>query len=138
MIDFSVNQVQFMRNSRHTQRPVLEKCNRLLLLNVPQMSAEDISIITGLYQTLQFNNCDFRLASRQRLLELIDASTSPVVFTKLFATLGPMASQDSRERYGDRDGFGRRGFFESAFYLNTNRELRVGERDGSRNNYLSE
>lgn len=103
-IDSSVKQVQFMRNSKHTHRPLLEKCNRLLLLNVPKMSAEDISIITGLYQTLQFNNCDFRLASRQRLLELIDSSTDPVVFTKLFATLGPMASQDSRERYGDKGG----------------------------------
>ncbi|XP_041933167.1 FAST kinase domain-containing protein 1, mitochondrial [Alosa sapidissima] len=90
--------VQFMRNSKHTHRPLLEKCNRLLLLNVPQMSAEDIFIITGLYQTLQFNNCDFRLASRQRLLELVDASSDPGAFTKLFATLGPMVNQDTRER----------------------------------------
>ena len=93
------DQVQFMRNSKHTHRLLLEKCNGLLLLNVPQMNAEDIAIITGLYQSLQFNNCDFRLASRQRLLELVDSSTDPVAFTRLFATLGPMASLDVRERY---------------------------------------
>ncbi|KAL2080977.1 hypothetical protein ACEWY4_022830 [Coilia grayii] len=90
--------VQFMRNSKHANRPLLEKCNRLLLLNLPQMRIEDISMITGLYQTLQFNKCDFRLASRQRLLELVDSTSDPVVFTKLFATLGPMASRETRDR----------------------------------------
>lgn len=91
-----------MRNCKHTHRPLLDKCNRMLLLNVPQMSVENIAIFTGFYQALQFHNCDFRLATRQRLLELIDASTDPAVFTKLFVTLGPMASPDCQERYGDR------------------------------------
>ncbi|XP_028821142.1 FAST kinase domain-containing protein 1, mitochondrial-like [Denticeps clupeoides] len=89
--------VQFLRNIKHGHRPLLEKCNQILLLSVPQLSAENISIIMGLYQSLQFNNCDFRLAARQRLTELADSSTDPVSFTKLFAALGPMAGRETRE-----------------------------------------
>ncbi|XP_062314022.1 FAST kinase domain-containing protein 1, mitochondrial, partial [Osmerus eperlanus] len=90
--------VQFLRNSRHSHRPLLEKCNRIFLNNVHHMDAENIGIIMGLYQGLQFQNCDFRLAANQRLLELVDSSTDPVSFTKLFVALGPMAGEDTRER----------------------------------------
>lgn len=91
--------VQFMRNVRHVHRPLLEKCNKILLCNIPRMDAENISIILGLYQALQFNNCDFRLAAKQRLTELVDSSTDSLSFTRLFVALGPMASAEIRERF---------------------------------------
>ncbi|KAL0963819.1 hypothetical protein UPYG_G00314050 [Umbra pygmaea] len=90
--------VQFMRNMKYSYRPLLEKCNQILLCNVPLMDAENINMIMGLYQSLQFNNCEFRLAAKQRLLELMDSSTDPLVFTKLFVTLGPLAGPDTKER----------------------------------------
>ncbi|KAG7464012.1 hypothetical protein MATL_G00182570 [Megalops atlanticus] len=89
--------VQFLRNIKHTCRPLLEKCNRIFLLNVANLDAENIGMILGLYQSLQFNNCDFRLAAKQRLAELVDSSTDATSFTKLFAALGPMASQETRD-----------------------------------------
>ncbi|XP_034550383.1 FAST kinase domain-containing protein 1, mitochondrial [Notolabrus celidotus] len=89
--------VQFLRNIKYSHRPLLEKCNKMILCNVPNMDAENISVIMGLYQSLQFNNCDFRLAVKQRLIEMIDSSTDPVSFTKLFVALAPMASQEIRE-----------------------------------------
>ena len=91
--------VQFMRNIKHIHRPLLEKCNRILVQSVCRLDAEYISIIMGLYQSLQFNNCDFRLAVKQRLLELIDSSTDPLAFTKLFVCLSPMASPEIREGF---------------------------------------
>ncbi|KAF7660303.1 hypothetical protein LDENG_00284990 [Lucifuga dentata] len=89
--------VQFMRNIKYSHWPLLEKCNKILLYNVPRMDAENISIIMGLYQSLQFNNCDFRLAVKQRLTELIDSSTDCFSFTKLFVALAPIASLEIRE-----------------------------------------
>lgn len=89
--------VQFLRNIKYSHRPLLEKCNQILLCNIPRLDAENISIIMGLYQSLQFNNCDFRLAVKQRLTELVDSSTDPFSFTKLFVALAPMASQEIRE-----------------------------------------
>lgn len=91
--------VQFMRNIRHNQRPLLEKCNKIILRNIPMLDAEDISIILGLYQSLQFNHCDFRLAVKQRLTELVETSTEPFSFTKLFVALAPMACPETRERF---------------------------------------
>ncbi|KAK9537588.1 hypothetical protein VZT92_005192 [Zoarces viviparus] len=89
--------VQFLRNIKHSYRPLLEKCNGIILSNLPRLDAENISIIMGLYQSLQFNNCDFRLAVKQRLTELIDSSTDPFSFTKLFVALAPMASQEIKD-----------------------------------------
>ncbi|KAM3862089.1 FAST kinase domain-containing protein 1, mitochondrial [Diretmus argenteus] len=89
--------VQFLRSVKYNHRPLLEKCSQILLQYVPSLDAENISIIMGLYQSLHFNNCDFRLAAKQRLIELIDSSTDPFSFTKLFVTLGPMASPEIRE-----------------------------------------
>ncbi|XP_032384817.1 FAST kinase domain-containing protein 1, mitochondrial [Etheostoma spectabile] len=89
--------VQFLRNTKHSYRPLLEKCNKIILCNIVRLDAENISIIMGLYQSLQFNSCDFRLAVKQRLKELIDSSTDPFSFTKLFVALAPMASQEIRD-----------------------------------------
>uniref|UniRef100_A0A3Q1F3Q8 FAST kinase domains 1 n=1 Tax=Acanthochromis polyacanthus TaxID=80966 RepID=A0A3Q1F3Q8_9TELE len=89
--------VQFLRNVKYVHRPLLEKCNEVILRNIPTLDAENIGIILGLYQSLQFNNCDFRLAARQRLTELIDSSTDHVSFIKLFVALAPMACPEIRE-----------------------------------------
>lgn len=91
--------VQFLRNIKHSNRPLLEKCNKVLLCNIPSLDAENISIIMGLYQSLQFNDCDFRLAVKQRLIELLDTSTDAFSFTKLFVALAPMATEEIRERF---------------------------------------
>lgn len=89
--------VQFLRNLRYIHLPLLEKCNQLLVRNVAHLDAEHINITLGMYQSLQYNNSDFRVAARQRLMELVDTSTDPATFTKLFASLGPMAGQGVRE-----------------------------------------
>ncbi|XP_043105228.1 FAST kinase domain-containing protein 1, mitochondrial [Puntigrus tetrazona] len=89
--------LHFIRNVKLIHRPLLEKCNRILMLNVPRMDVEHISIILGLYHSLQYHNLDFQLTVKQRLVELIDTCTDPATFTKLFASLGPMASQSVKE-----------------------------------------
>lgn len=91
--------VQFLRNIKYSYRPLLEKCNQILLRNISRMDAENIGILVGLYQSLQFNNCDFRLAAKQRLTELSDSCTDPFSFTKLFVALAPMASLETREGF---------------------------------------
>uniref|UniRef100_A0A3Q3QEE8 RAP domain-containing protein n=1 Tax=Monopterus albus TaxID=43700 RepID=A0A3Q3QEE8_MONAL len=90
--------VQFLRAIKYNYRPILDKCNQILLYNIPRMDAGNISIIMGLYEALQFNNCEFRLAAKQRLTELMDSCTRPLSFTKLFVALAPMASLEIRER----------------------------------------
>ncbi|XP_076858774.1 FAST kinase domain-containing protein 1, mitochondrial isoform X2 [Brachyhypopomus gauderio] len=89
--------VQFLRNVKHIHRPLLDKCNHILLRSVPRLDAENISIILGLYQSVQYYNCAFRLAAKQRLMELVDTSTDAVSFTKLFVALLPLAGQATRE-----------------------------------------
>lgn len=91
--------VQFMRNIRQAHQPLLEKCNKKLLCSIHMMNAENINIILGLYEDLEFNNCDFRMAAKQRLTELVDSCTDSSSFTKLFVALGPMASPEIRERF---------------------------------------
>lgn len=90
--------VQFMHLIRYTDRPLLEMCNKILLHNVSSLDVENIRIILGLYQSRQFNNCDFRLAAKERLIELMDTSTDPFSFTNLFVALAPIASMEVRER----------------------------------------
>nr|XP_048725945.1 FAST kinase domain-containing protein 1, mitochondrial-like [Caretta caretta] len=90
--------VQFLRNVRRTYRPLLEKCNKVFLENPSQLDLENISLILGLYQSLQFNNTEFRLVIKQKLTETIDDCNNPMSFTKLFAALGPMAGPEVRER----------------------------------------
>ncbi|KAK5920780.1 hypothetical protein CgunFtcFv8_024549 [Champsocephalus gunnari] len=89
--------VQFMRNIKHSYRPLLDKCNKIFLINMSRLDAENICMIMGLYQGLQFNSCDFNLAVKPRLTELIDSSTDPHSFTKLFVALAPMSSQEIRD-----------------------------------------
>ncbi|KAM4561495.1 FAST kinase domain-containing protein 1, mitochondrial [Fundulus diaphanus] len=90
--------VQFLRNVKYTHRPLLEKCNDIFLRILPRLDAENISIVLALYQSLQFNNCDFRLAAKERLTELMDTCTDPVSFSKLFVALAPIGSPEIRER----------------------------------------
>uniref|UniRef100_H3AWS1 FAST kinase domains 1 n=1 Tax=Latimeria chalumnae TaxID=7897 RepID=H3AWS1_LATCH len=88
---------QFLRNVKYSHRPLLEKCNKVFLQNIKELDAENFSIILGLYQSLQFNNCEFRLAAKKRLTQMVDSCTDPVSFTRLFAALGPMAGLETRE-----------------------------------------
>ncbi|OCT63566.1 hypothetical protein XELAEV_18044663mg [Xenopus laevis] len=90
--------VQFLRNMKHTYRPLLEKCNNAFLQNIGQMDPENLSIIIGLYQSLQYNNSEFRLMARNRLIEMVDQCNNVASYTKLFAALGPMAGQETREK----------------------------------------
>lgn len=90
--------VQFLRHIKYVHRPLLEKCSRILLKNVPNLDVENLSIIVTLYQSLPFSNWDFRLAAMQRLVELMDMCTDPESFTKLFIALGPLAGPATRER----------------------------------------
>uniref|UniRef100_A0A4W3IFP5 FAST kinase domains 1 n=1 Tax=Callorhinchus milii TaxID=7868 RepID=A0A4W3IFP5_CALMI len=90
--------IQFLRNIKFGYRILLEKCNKVFLQNMHQMDVDNISIILGVYQSLHFNNCDFRLAAKQRLTELLDLCPDPVSFTRLFAALGPLAGPEVRER----------------------------------------
>lgn len=90
--------VQFLRNVKCTYRPLLDKCNSVFIRNIGELDIENFSIILGLYQSLQFNNCEFRLLARRRLTEMMDICTDSVSFVKLFAALGPIASQEAREK----------------------------------------
>lgn len=91
--------MQFLRTNRHSHQPLLEKCNKILVSNIPRMDVGNIALLLLLYQSLRFSSCDFRLAVKQRLTELVDSSTDPVSFTKLFVTLSPMASQEVQQRF---------------------------------------
>ncbi|XP_030064618.1 FAST kinase domain-containing protein 1, mitochondrial isoform X3 [Microcaecilia unicolor] len=90
--------VQFLRNTKHDCRSLLEKCNKVILEKYSKADVENLSIVLGLYQALQFNNPEFRLLARQRLTEMIDSCDDSFGFTKLFAALGPYAGPDVRER----------------------------------------
>lgn len=91
--------VQFLRHIKCIHRPLLEKCSRIFLKNVPNLDVENLSIIVTLYQSLSFSNWDFRQAAIQRLVELMHSCTDPESFTKLFIALGPLAGPTTRERY---------------------------------------
>ncbi|CAH2305715.1 FAST kinase domain-containing 1, mitochondrial [Pelobates cultripes] len=90
--------VQFLRNIKYTHRPLLEKCTQRFIQGINEMDPEILCIVIGLYQSLQFHNSDFRLMAKARLLEVIDQCHDIGNFTKLFATLGPMANQEIREK----------------------------------------
>lgn len=89
--------VQFLRNTKYPYRPMLDKCNKFFLQNTQHLDADNITAIIGLYQSLQYNSCDLRLAMKQRLIDLMSSCTDPVSFTKLFVSLTPLASQEIRE-----------------------------------------
>ncbi|XP_051868076.1 FAST kinase domain-containing protein 1, mitochondrial isoform X2 [Pristis pectinata] len=90
--------VQFLRNIKFSYRPLLEKCNEIFLQNMKNLGVDNISIILGMYQSLYFNNCDFRLAAKWRLIELMNTQTDPVCFARLFAALGPLSRTVIKER----------------------------------------
>lgn len=90
--------VQFLRHIKCVHRPLLEKCSRILLKNVPNLDVENLSIIVTLYQSLPFSHWNFRQAAMQRLVELMDFCNDPDSFTKLFIALGPLAGPATRER----------------------------------------
>ncbi|XP_053327113.1 FAST kinase domain-containing protein 1, mitochondrial [Spea bombifrons] len=90
--------VQFLRNVKYTHRPLLEKCNQKLIQSISLMDPEILCIIIGLYQSLQFHNSEFRVLAKARLIESMDQCSDTASFTKLFATLGPMAGQETREK----------------------------------------
>ncbi|XP_072331984.1 FAST kinase domain-containing protein 1, mitochondrial isoform X2 [Scyliorhinus torazame] len=89
---------QFLRNTKFSYRPLLEKCNQIFLQNIKCLDADNISIILGVYQSLHFNNCDFRLAAKWRLTELLNTHADPASFVRLFAALGPLSGPEVRER----------------------------------------
>ncbi|XP_072541166.1 FAST kinase domain-containing protein 1, mitochondrial isoform X2 [Salminus brasiliensis] len=88
--------VQFLRNIKYTHHPLLEKCKLIILKNMPYMDVETISMIMGLYHTVQYSSCELSLAARQRLMELMDSCTDPVSFTKLINTLYTLGDQRTR------------------------------------------
>ncbi|XP_072117984.1 FAST kinase domain-containing protein 1, mitochondrial isoform X1 [Mobula birostris] len=90
--------VQFLRNVKYSYRPLLEKCNEVFLESIRSLDADNLSIILGVYQSLHFNNCDFRLAARWRLIELMDTHIDPASFARLFAALGPLSGSVIKER----------------------------------------
>ncbi|XP_062820826.1 FAST kinase domain-containing protein 1, mitochondrial [Anolis carolinensis] len=90
--------VQFLRNVKLPHRPLLYKCNKVFIQNANYLDVEHLAIILGLYQSLQFNNTEFRLIAKQRLTEMMDDCNNPLIFTRLFASLGPMAAPEVREQ----------------------------------------
>ncbi|KAG8432410.1 hypothetical protein GDO86_016889 [Hymenochirus boettgeri] len=94
--------VQFLRSIKYTHRPLLDKCNQVFLQNIDRMDPESLSIIVGLYQSLQYNNSGFRLMARARLIDTMDHCEDVTSFTKLFTALGPMASQETKEKLEER------------------------------------
>ncbi|XP_069472265.1 FAST kinase domain-containing protein 1, mitochondrial isoform X2 [Ambystoma mexicanum] len=90
--------VQFLRNVKYTYRPLLDKCNAIFIRNISQLDVENISILLGLYQSLQFSNFEFRMLAKQRLTDMMDICTDLVSFIKLFAALAPMAGPEVREK----------------------------------------
>ncbi|KAL8183434.1 UNVERIFIED_CONTAM: hypothetical protein K2H54_041135 [Gekko kuhli] len=90
--------VHFLRNVKFCHRPLLHKCNKVFLQNVNQLDVDNLGIILGFYQFLQFNNTDFQLVVKQKLTEMMDDCTSPSKFTRLFGALAPMAEPEVREQ----------------------------------------
>ncbi|XP_060113413.1 FAST kinase domain-containing protein 1, mitochondrial [Heteronotia binoei] len=90
--------VQFLQHIKFRHRPLLQKCNKVFLQNANQLDVDNIYIILGLYQLLQFHNTEFRLTAKQKLTEMMDDCTSPAGFTRLFAALAPVAGPKVREQ----------------------------------------
>ncbi|XP_063174288.1 FAST kinase domain-containing protein 1, mitochondrial [Candoia aspera] len=86
--------VQFLRNVNFLHWPLLKKCNRIFVQRSNELRVEDFSIILGLYQNLQFNNTEFKLLAKQKLMEMKDNCNSRLNVTQLFSTLAPMAQPE--------------------------------------------
>uniref|UniRef100_A0A670XS72 FAST kinase domains 1 n=1 Tax=Pseudonaja textilis TaxID=8673 RepID=A0A670XS72_PSETE len=89
--------VQFLRNISFLHRPLLKKCNNIFVQHSHELRVEDISIILGLYQNLQFNNTKFRLLAKKKLIELKDNCSSPLNVMQLFVHLAPMVQQEMQK-----------------------------------------
>ncbi|XP_038606726.1 FAST kinase domain-containing protein 1, mitochondrial [Tachyglossus aculeatus] len=90
--------LQFLRNVRYNYRPLIEKCSNVFLNNAICLNLDSINVILGLYQSLQINNCAFRLVAKEKLIQMMDLFNNPACFVKLFTALGPMAGLQERER----------------------------------------
>ncbi|NXD06128.1 FAKD1 protein, partial [Nothocercus nigrocapillus] len=88
----------FLQNVKLAYCPLLEKCNKIFLKSTCHLDIHNISLISGLYEQLGFDNAEFRLVAKQLLSESIDDYNDPETFTKLFFALGPMAGPKVRER----------------------------------------
>ncbi|XP_061736055.1 FAST kinase domain-containing protein 1, mitochondrial [Nerophis ophidion] len=90
--------MQFLHNIKYNHRPLLEKCKRILLCHIPTMDVDQISMLMGLFRSLRLHHIDFKLAVKQRLTEKIDSSVDPATFARLFISLAPLASPETRGR----------------------------------------
>ncbi|XP_034042259.1 FAST kinase domain-containing protein 1, mitochondrial isoform X2 [Thalassophryne amazonica] len=91
------NVVHFLRNIMYPHLPLLEKCNKIFLHSICLMDTENISFILTLFRSLHFTGSDFRIAVKQRLIELIDSNNDLFSFTRLFNSLAPLASPETRQ-----------------------------------------
>ncbi|XP_026552874.1 FAST kinase domain-containing protein 1, mitochondrial [Pseudonaja textilis] len=94
--------VQFLRNISFLHRPLLKKCNNIFVQHSHELRVEDISIILGLYQNLQFNNTKFRLLAKKKLIELKDNCSSPLNVMQLFVHLAPMVQQEMQKEISEK------------------------------------
>uniref|UniRef100_A0A2D4J126 RAP domain-containing protein n=2 Tax=Micrurus lemniscatus lemniscatus TaxID=129467 RepID=A0A2D4J126_MICLE len=94
--------VQFLRNISFLHGPLLKKCNNIFVQHSHELRVEDISIILGLYQNLQFNNTEFRLLAKKKLIELKDNCNSPLNIMQLFVHLAPMVHQEMQKELSEK------------------------------------
>lgn len=89
--------VQFLRNVSFPYWPLLKKCNSIFVQHSHELRVEDISIILGLYQNLQFSNTEFRLLAKEKLIERKDNCHSPLNVMQLFVHLAPLVQQEMQK-----------------------------------------
>ncbi|XP_034282897.1 FAST kinase domain-containing protein 1, mitochondrial isoform X1 [Pantherophis guttatus] len=94
--------VQFLRNVSFPHWPLLKKCNNIFVQHSHELHVEDISIILGLYQNLQFNNTEFRLLAKEKLIEHKDNCTSPLNVMQLFVHLAPIVQQEMQKELSEK------------------------------------
>ncbi|KAG8124954.1 putative FAST kinase domain-containing protein, partial [Naja naja] len=94
--------VQFLRNISFLHRPLLKKCNNIFVQHSHELRVEDISIVLGLYQNLQFNNTEFRLLAKTKLIELKDNCSSALNIMQLFVHLAPMVQQEMQKELSEK------------------------------------
>ncbi|XP_013915973.1 PREDICTED: FAST kinase domain-containing protein 1 [Thamnophis sirtalis] len=94
--------VQFLRNVGFLHWPLVKKCNSIFIQHSQELRVEDISIILGLYQNLQFNSTEFRLLAKEKLIELKDNCSSPLNIMQLFIHLAPMVQQEMQKELSEK------------------------------------
>ncbi|EFB23772.1 hypothetical protein PANDA_004635, partial [Ailuropoda melanoleuca] len=90
--------VQFLRNTKHSYYPLLERCNKVFLHNMNHLDLDSISKILSLYHCLQFHRFEFIKMANKRLTEMIPLFDHPDGFVKLFVALGPMAGPEEKKQ----------------------------------------